>query len=208
MSSWAGASSAWLGVAALALCWVPGLGELLGAVSLGLALAASAADGLLAVSGDPSWSGLGFDLLGILPLGRAARLGAVMSHEAALEQAARHAGRPIRGAAAMGRGLQRLTMADRFERSRGLHGLAALPEHRPGGGVRISAQQLRGALRAGVPTRSLPELLRSPGGLLDEIAVARRQGPGGPIWLAGGHGLQSMQVSLGVGTSSTPAGAP
>ena len=187
---------------------MPGLGELLGSGSLALALTAAAADGLLAVSGDPSWSGLGIDLLGILPLDRAARLGAVMSHAAALEQAARHAGRPIRGVAAMGRGLQRLGPADRFERSRGLHGLAALPEHRPGGGVRVAALQLGGAVRAGLPPRSLPEFLRSPGGLLDEIAVARRQGPGGPIWLAGGHGLQSMQVSLGLGTSSTPAAAP
>jgi hypothetical protein len=41
---------------------------------------------------------------------------------------------------------------------------------------------------------------------MDEIAQARRQGPGGPIWLAGGHGLQSMQVSLGVGTSGPPTG--
>jgi hypothetical protein len=129
-----------------------------------------------------------------------------MSHDRAVAQAARHAGRPGRGAAAVGRGLQRLAPAERFERSRGLHGLVALPEHPPGRGLRIAGQQLGVAVRTGVPARSLPAFLRSPGGLMDEIAQARRQGPGGPIWLAGGHGLQSMQVSLGVGTSGPPAG--
>jgi hypothetical protein len=206
VSSWAGTSSAWLGVAALVLCWVPGLGELLGAVSLGLALLGTGADAALAVSGRPAWSGLGIDLLGVLPLGKAARLGAVMSHERAVAQAARQAGRRTRGAAAVGRGLQRLAPAQWFERSRGLHGLVSLPEHRPGGGLRIAGQQLGAAVRSGVPARSLPTFLRSPGGLMDEIAQARRQGPGGPVWLAGGHGLQSMQVSLGVGTSGPPVG--
>ena len=208
VSSWAGVCSAWLGVAALVLCVVPGLGPILGAASLALALMQLAADTSLAAGGDAGWGSVGVDLIGVVPVGRAARLGAVMAHGRAVGQA----GEPSRRRDPRGpvgrTGLQRLGATPvRFERSRGLHGLAEVAATRPGHELSSAAGHLADALRSGTAARSLGELVRSPGGLLDEIARAGRQGPGAVVWLTGGHAADVAQATVGVPFSPQPSEA-
>jgi hypothetical protein len=194
-------------VAALALCVVPGLGPLLGAASLALALVQLAADTTRALADGGSWGAVGVDVLGVLPLGRAARLGAAMSRAGAVERAAAHAAIPRLGSAAAGRGLQRLAASPvRFERSRGLHGLAQVAATRPGRDVAANATHLVEAVRSSRAVRSLPALLRSPGGLLHEIAQVRREGAGAVLWLSGGHAAEVAQATVGVPFAPAPSG--
>ena len=199
VSSWAGVCSTWLGVAALVLCVVPGLGPILGAASLALALAQLTADTALAAEGDAGWGSVGIDLLGTLPMGRAARLGGVLARGRAVEQAGRFAAGttwPVRGA---GRGLRLLGATSvRFERCRGLHGLAQVAATRPGHELRAGLGHLTLAVRSAGRSRTLHEFVQSPGGLLDEVTRARDQGPGAVLWLSGGHAADLVQSTVGV----------
>jgi uncharacterized protein YukE len=208
VSAWAGVCSTWLGVAALVLCFVPGVGPLLGAASLALALVQLGADVTLAAGSDAGWGSAGLDLLGVVPLGRAARLGATLSRGRAIEQAAGLAAVRRRGPALAGRALQRLAATPlHFERSRGLHGVAQLVRARPGREVAAAANHLAVAVRSAAATRSLSDLLRSPGGLLDEIARASSEGPGGLLWLSGGHTIDAVQATAGVPFTPQTSGA-
>jgi hypothetical protein len=208
VSAWAGVCSTWLGVAALVLCFVPGVGPLLGAASLALALVQLGADATLAASGAAGWGSVGIDLLGVVPLGRAARLGAALSRGRAIEQAERLAAVRRRGPAMAGRALQRLTASPlHFERSRGLHGLAQLATIRPGRELSAAANHLAVAVRSVSATRSLTDLLRSPGGLLDEIARVRSEGPGALLWLSGGHAADVAQATVGAPFTPESSGA-
>ena len=132
-------------------------------------------------------------------MGRAARLGGVLARGRAIEQAGRFAGGttwPVRRA---GRGLQRLGATSvRFERSRGLHGLAQVAATRPGHPLRAGLEHLTTAVRSAGPARSLHEFVRSPGGLLDEATRARDLGPGAVLWLSGGHAVDVVQSTVGV----------
>jgi hypothetical protein len=208
VSAWAGVCSAWLGVAALVLCFVPGLGPLLGAASLALALVQLGADATLAAGGGGGWGSVGTDLLGVVPLGRAARLGAVLSRDRAIEQAARYVAVRRRGPALAGRALRRLaTTPLHFERSRGLHGVAQLVSARPGRELTAAADHLAVAVRSASATRSLGDFLRSPGGLLDEIARTSSEGPGALLWLSGGHTVDAVQATVGVPFTPQSSGA-
>jgi hypothetical protein len=131
-----------------------------------------------------------------------------MTRARAVEQAAGHAAVPRLGAGLAGRALERLaTDPVRYERSRGLHGLAQVATTRPGREVAASVTHLAAAVRGLGATRSLPDLLRSPGGLLDEIALARRQGPAAVVWLSGGHATDVAQATVGVPFTPASAGA-
>jgi uncharacterized protein YukE len=197
VSSWAGNLSSALGVAALLLCWVPGLGETLGALSLGLALVKLGADLGLAATGDRGWPTLLGDTLAVLPVGKAARLGSAMSRETALARAADRAAGTRRWQVRQGQVLHALAGPLRFERSRGVHGLAAVRDTSLAHETRSGWAQFRVAVQVGVGSRSAGSFLRSPGGLLDEIAWARGSGPSGATWLAGSYAIDAGNVSSG-----------
>jgi hypothetical protein len=206
ISAWAGTLSTGLGMVALVLCWVPGLGEALGAASLSLAAVKLAADALLVAAGDRAAATLVGDTLAVLPMGKAARLGAVMSRESALAAAAERtaSSRPWR--AAHGRALEALASPLRFERSRGLHGLAAVRSAGLADEARQGWSQLVASVQTSIGTRSMQHFLRSPGGLLDDLAWARAAGPRGAAWLWGGVGIDTVAASNGY-LSSAVVGA-
>jgi uncharacterized protein YukE len=208
VSSWAGQMSTWLGVAAVILCWVPGLGEALGGLSLGLGAIGLLADLALTSYGDQSWTADAADAIGVVPFGKAAKLGAFMSREAAVANAVERVAtaRPLR--AVHGKGLLKVSTPQRFERTRGLHGLASLTPVRPISETQEATRQFAQSVQVGVGLRSLADFLRSPGGLLDDIARARLQQRGGTLWLAGSHGADSAQAGAGVLTSPPSGGAP
>ena len=87
--------------------------------------------------------------------------------------------------------------------------LAALARGARGGlppqAVRAGLGELAVAARAGRRARSWPAFLRSPGGIVDEIARARRVGRGGQVVVAGGHALDLAQAGYGVGRQLRPA---
>ncbi|HWK91327.1 MAG TPA: hypothetical protein VNR17_03595 [Luteimicrobium sp.] len=66
------------GVLALALAWVPGLGEALGAVALIAGLVAMAGHGLQLLNGEGSWLDFGLDVLGVATFGLGRIAGATL----------------------------------------------------------------------------------------------------------------------------------
>ncbi len=198
VSRLAGGLSAQLGVAAVVLCWVPGLGEILGAAALGLGTVSLLADLTLTAYGETSGRHLLLDAVGVLPLGRAARLGALMSREAAVARAVRGVGANRLGSVLWGRALRAMARPARFEGARGLHGLAAAGPVGVARDTAVASRDLAAAVQVGAGLRSLPDFLRSPGGLLDDIARARAQGAGGVAWLMGSHVADVVQAGVGL----------
>lgn len=96
VSAAAGAVSSRLGVAAVLLCWVPGLGEVLGALALSAAALTLLSDGALAAGGDRDWRRVALDGVGVLPVGRALRMGALLPREAVQARAVARAATGLR----------------------------------------------------------------------------------------------------------------
>lgn len=167
ISAAAGTVSTWLGVAAVLLCPVPGVGQLLGAVALTAAALTLLSDLALAAYGDKGWSAIGVDLTGVLPAGRALRIASTLPHE-------------VTQARAVARAAARVDLV---------------------GDLQAGARDLGAASRV----RTWPDLLRSPGGLLDDLARARELRRGGAAVVLGGHALDAGQAGLGVYAALAPA---
>lgn len=69
VSQWAGSIATWVGVAALLLCWVPVLGELLGAIALIAGAIALVADVFLALHGEQEWSAVVWGVVALASFG-------------------------------------------------------------------------------------------------------------------------------------------
>ena len=164
----AGGVSTWLGVAAVVLCPVPGLGQLLGAVVLTAAGLTLLADLALTAYGDKGWSAIALDVTGVLPAGRALRIAAMLPREATQARAVTRAA----------------VQVDLV------------------GELRAGAGHLRTATRT---ARTWPDLLRSEGGLLDDLARAGELRRGGAALVLGGHAVDAGQAGLGVYASLAPA---
>ena len=167
----AGLLSTWLGVAALVLCWVPGLGQVLGAAALTAGALALVADLALVGTDERTSTDLLNDVVGIVPAGRVARFGALL-----------RPGAPLLAALARGAIDGRPTLA-----------------------ARAGVAELAVAVRSGRRARSWPAFLRSPGGIVDEIARARRLTRGGQVVVAGGHAFDLGQAAYGVSIQVRPA---
>jgi uncharacterized protein YukE len=90
----AGHLSTWLGVAAVLLVPLPGLGEVVGALALTAGLVALASDLALSRYGDTGWPDLLGDVVGVVPAGRMMRAAAMVPAGAGMLRVAARAGRP------------------------------------------------------------------------------------------------------------------
>jgi uncharacterized protein YukE len=107
----AGDVAGWLGVAAVVLCWVPGLGQALAAVALGAGTIGLLADLALAGYGDKGWRDLGLDALGLVPAGKSVRFAAALPREAVQLRAVARAALHVRPVTEVGQGSRRLAAA-------------------------------------------------------------------------------------------------
>jgi hypothetical protein len=160
VSNIAGQVSTWLGVAAIVLCPVPGLGQAVGAVALGAAGVTLLADLLLTTYGDRGWRSIALDGEGLLPGGRSLRFASTLPREATQARAV----------------------------------LGAALRMRPAAEAREGVRDLRAAMSRA----SWPAFLRSPGGLLDDIARARELRRGGAAIVLGSHALDAAAAGAGV----------
>jgi hypothetical protein len=107
----AGDVAGWLGVAAVVLCWVPGLGQALAAVALGAGAVGLLADLALAGYGDKGWGDLAADTLGLVPAGKSVRFAAALPREAVQLRAVARAALHVRPVAEVGQGSRQLAAA-------------------------------------------------------------------------------------------------
>jgi hypothetical protein len=157
VSKIAGQVSTWLGVAAVALCWVPGLGQALGAVALSAAGVTLLADLLLTAYGDRGWRSIALDGVGVLPGGRTLRFASTLPREATQGRAAIRAAVEIHPTAEAREGVRDLRAAmsraswPAFLRSRGglLDDIARARELRRGGAALVLGSHALDAVPAG-----------------------------------------------------------
>jgi uncharacterized protein YukE len=158
VSNIAGQVSTWLGVAAVALCWVPGLGEALGAVALSAAGVTLLADLLLTAYGDRGWRSVGLDAVGVLPAGRALRFASTLPREVTGVRAVVRAAMELHPAGEVREGVRDLRTAmsraswPAFLRSRGglLDDIARARELRRGGAAMVLGSEAIDVVHAGV----------------------------------------------------------
>jgi hypothetical protein len=161
----AGDVAGWLGVAAVVLCWVPGVGPALAAVALGAGAIGLLADLALAGYGDKGWRDLGADALGLVPAGKSVRFAAALPREAvqfrAVARAALHAhpvaevgqgSRQLAAAAAAGRAAPSGRSMATFLRSEGglLHEIGRARELRRRGAALVVGGHSVDAAQAGL----------------------------------------------------------
>ncbi len=158
VSNIAGQVSTWLGVAAVALCWVPGLGQAVGAVALSAAGVTLLADLLLTAYGDRGWRPVALDGVGVLPGGRALRFASTLPREATEARAVVRAALEVHPTAEAREGVRDLRAAmsraswPAFLRSRGglLDDIARARELRRGGAAVVLGTHAIDAAHAGV----------------------------------------------------------
>lgn len=172
----AGQLSTWLGVAAVCLAIVPGVGEMVGALALTAGVVALASDLALTRYGEAGWPAVLGDVVGVIP-----------------------AGRMMRGAIAVPAGVttvRALTRAGRPQVVRDVvHGVAAVRE----------ARGAAAAARPGGSAAAWRAFLHSPGGVLHEVlSVERTHGRRGLDLLMGSYNVDLAHASIGVGQQLTP----